>query len=78
MSQSVAVTGRALSKKLHGRFSRFVNSYPPAQVSKHLRCILLDYIHDQMDGGLPLDFDIWLEEFYELFELLDMAAEEAA
>ena len=74
----IPVLNRPLSRKLSGRFSNFVNNYPPAQVSKHLRCVLLDYIHSQLDAGLPLDFNIWLEEFYELFEILDLANEEIA
>lgn len=76
MSQLLPVMNRTLSKRLTGRFSTFLMDHPPAQVSRHLRCVLLDYIHSQLDSGLPLDFDVWLEEFYELFEILDMAGEE--
>jgi hypothetical protein len=76
MSQLLPVMNRTLSKKLTGRFASFLMDHPPGQVSRHLRCVLLDYIHSQLDSGLPLDFDVWLEEFYELFEILDMAGDE--
>ena len=45
-------------------------------VSRHLRCIVLDYIHSQLDTGLPVDFDIYLQELYDLFALLDTADDE--
>ena len=78
MSQLESVMNKMPSKKLMARFAAFVNNYPPKSVSKHLRCMLLDYIHSQLDAGLPLDFDVWLEEFYELFEILDLAGEEVS
>jgi len=63
-------------KKLASRFHQFLETHPPQQVSRHLRCIMLDYIGSQALNGLPVDFDIYAWELYDLFNLLD-AAEDA-
>lgn len=68
---------RHASKKLLDCFQEFINTHPPASVNRHVRCLLLDYVRSRLDTGFPIDFDIYLEEFYDLFELLDRAAEES-
>jgi hypothetical protein len=55
------------------KFSEFVSNHSPAQVSRHLRSVLLGYIEGQLDTGLPADFHIYLWEFNDLFDLLDRA-----
>ena len=66
---------KKLSKKLSAKFHDFIINHPPAQVSKHLRCILLDYISAQSKTGFAPDFDVYICELYDLFELLDAAGE---
>ena len=65
---------KRLSKKLSARFYHFFQAHPPQQVSKHLRCILLDYLGSQAVNGLPTDFDMYAWELYDLFNLLDAAS----
>lgn len=64
------------SKELTGKFYQFIENHSPVQVSRHLRGILLDYIGHQLNTGLPPDFNIYIWELYDLFELLDYAADE--
>jgi len=68
------VIGKKDRKFLSARFHDFLSAHPPLQVSRHLRCVLLDYLSGQLDLGYPADFDNYLWEFYDLFELLDEAA----
>jgi hypothetical protein len=76
MPENVSFELRPLSPGLLNAFQEFVHMHAPALVSRHLRCILLDYIRARVNTGLPVDFEIYLEEFYDLFELLDEAQEE--
>ena len=48
----------------------FIDTTPPLRISKHLRRILLDYIAREKDC-LPVDFDVYLSDFANLFEFLD-------
>jgi hypothetical protein len=77
MSAKIPAERAKSDQRVASKFVDFVNNHPPAQVSQHLRCILLDYIISQLDTGLPLDFDTYLLELYDLFELLDFAAAES-
>ncbi|HSU26789.1 MAG TPA: hypothetical protein VLJ68_00285 [Chitinophagaceae bacterium] len=69
-------SGSKRNKVLTEKFFQFIDHHPPVRVSRHLRNILLDYISHQVETGLPLDFHVYLWELYDLFELLDMAADE--
>ena len=64
-----------LDPKLSEKFHAFILHHPPRQVSRHLRCILLDYIGAQIHSGFPVDFDEWLWELSDPFDLLESAAE---
>ena len=76
MSFSYSAAPGNPSQKLLVRFSAFLRHHKPGSVSRHLRIIILEYIRQQLDDGLPLDFDEWLTEFNALFAVLDLAAEE--
>jgi hypothetical protein len=77
MPKKRPVQSEELSKKLFSKFHDYLSIHPPRQVSRHLRCILLDYISAHVNSGFPLDFDIWVWELYDLFELLDCVSEQA-
>ena len=68
--------GTRHSKFLIDKFKDFISIHSPEQVSRHLRCILLDYISHQLKTGLPTDFHVYLWELFDLFDLLDHAADE--
>lgn len=63
------------NKKLTEEFYRFINSHSPKEVNRHLRLILLDYMGSQVRIGFPLDFNTYLWELSDLFDLLDRAAD---
>ncbi len=63
------------SKKLTEEFYQFINSHSPKEVNRHLRLILLDYKSSQVRTGFPLDFNNYLWELSDLFDLLDSAAD---
>jgi hypothetical protein len=65
-------------KTLVKNFIAFIENHPPAQVSRRLRRLLMDYISSQLATGLPNDFHICLWDLYELFELLDHAGDQLA
>lgn len=62
-------------KRIALLFLKFLEAHPPRKVSRHLRCIVLDYLGAQATNGLPIDFDISAWELYDLFNLLDEAAD---
>ena len=66
---------KRFNKKLTEEFYRFINSHSPKEVSRHLRLILLDYMSAQVRTGFPLDFNEYLWELSDLFDLLDSAAD---
>ena len=74
MSSKRLTRKKRLSKKLSAQFYHFFQAHPPQKVSTHLRCILLDYLGSQAINGLPVDFDMYAWELYDLFNLLDAAA----
>ena len=61
-------------KFISARFHAFLATHPPLQVNRHLRSIFMDYISSQLNTGFPLDFDDYLWELSDLFELMDDAA----
>jgi hypothetical protein len=73
MSKSKRVQKKNPNKVLCSRFEKFLKAHPPAEFSRHLRTVFFDYISLQTKSGFPQDFDIYLGELYDLFELLDFA-----
>lgn len=67
---------KKLSRDLAEKFREFITEHSPSEVSRHLRSLLLDYMIHQQKTGLPLDFDVYLNELSDLFELLDFASDE--
>jgi hypothetical protein len=76
MSEIHPLPKRKLSKELSEKFYSFITDHPPERVSRHLRTILLDYIGYESEIGLPIDFNIYLLELNDLFDLLDCAVDE--
>jgi hypothetical protein len=73
MSKKKRVQKKNVQKDLCTKFEIFINQHPPAEFSRHLRCVFFDYLSIQVGTGFPADFDIYLGELYDLFELLDYA-----
>jgi hypothetical protein len=67
---------KKLSRNLSDKFREFITQHPPSQFSRHLRCLLLDYMTQQRGLGFPLDFHVHLWELSDLFILLDCAEDE--
>ena len=61
---------------LHTAAMQFIADCTPFRFSRNLRKLLLDYISQNKDY-LPVDFDIYLLDFNNLFELLDTIDEVA-
>ena len=64
-----------LSKELADKVRYFVQDTSPARVSKSVRVVFFDYLRNQREG-LPIEFDQVLDDMQNIFELLDIAAEE--
>ena len=64
-----------LSKELADKVRYFIQDTSPARVGKNLRIVFFDYLRNQREG-LPIEFDQVLDDMQNLFELLDVAAEE--
>jgi len=64
-----------LSKELADKMRYFVQDTSPARVGRNLRIVFFDYLRNQREG-LPMEFDQLLDDMQNLFELLDVAAEE--
>ncbi len=73
MPKKKRVRRKDLKKALFTRFEQFISQHPPAEFSRHLRSVFFDYLSIQVRSGFPADFDIYLGELYDLFELLDYA-----
>jgi hypothetical protein len=67
---------KQLGRKLTEKFREFITNHPPSKFSRHLRCLFFDYLQEQSKKDLPLDFDIYVWELYDLFDLLDCAIDE--
>jgi uncharacterized protein (UPF0276 family) len=67
---------KKLSRNLAEKFREFITQHPPSIFSRHLRCLLLEYMIHQQRIGFPLNFDTQLWELSDLFDLLDCAADE--
>jgi hypothetical protein len=76
MSKQDRAPKKKRSSRLTAKFHEFITLHSPVQVSRHLRCIVLDYISYQVNTGLPPDFNVYAWELYDLFDLLDCAADE--
>ena len=75
MSQKEFALAGGNNEILIRQFLDFINNHPPSRVARHLRTILLEYIAQELDTGLPIDFDDTLREMFALFDLLDAASE---
>jgi hypothetical protein len=64
-----------MTNTLHSRIRQFFDQYPPHQVSRHLRAVLIGYLQGQLETGYPPDFQLYLWEFDSLFDILDCAAD---
>ncbi|MHB1920988.1 MAG: hypothetical protein ACYCOO_02010 [Chitinophagaceae bacterium] len=65
-----------LSPALEEKISQFLEYHPPQRISRNLRRILLDYLHQELQVGVPDDIENMLGDLYALFEVLDEAEEE--
>ena len=65
----------ALSQELNDKVRCFIQDTSPMRVSINLRAVLFGYLRIAREG-LPVDFDMGLDDIETLFELLDVAAEE--
>ena len=70
------LTEKQISAALKEEITRFFRTHKAGVFSKHLRCMLLDYLAQELRIGVPLYLDELLWQLYELFELLDMAEQE--
>ena len=59
-----------LNENLQNAIARFYDESVPARVSRNLRRIFFDYLAHEKDA-LPVDFDLYLNDLANLFELLD-------
>lgn len=66
----------ALSPQLEKELIELFENYSSAFLSSKLRWILLDYIKNELDKGLPSDFPEFLEHLNALLDLLDLAERE--
>jgi hypothetical protein len=65
-----------LSKNMREQFALFIQQHPPLPLSISLRNMLLAYIRDHAETGLPVDIENFLWSMEDLFRLLDAAAQE--
>ncbi|TKC00292.1 hypothetical protein [Pedobacter cryophilus] len=64
-----------VNEKLFKAFQAFVESTPAKRLNRNLRKMMLDFLHYNI-GGLPVDFEDYLIDFYYLTTLLDVAEDE--
>jgi hypothetical protein len=57
------------------KFNNFISNHSPEQVSRHLREVLLGFIEARLND-LPYEFQKYLWEYNDLFDLLDTVTEE--
>jgi hypothetical protein len=69
---------RSLSPELIKKLTYFFEDHSPSELNINLRRILLDYLRIELRSAVPLFTEELLSSFYDLFELLDLAAEETA
>jgi hypothetical protein len=67
---------RRLSKELVEKITNLFEDHDPSSLSKNLRRILLDYLRIELRSSVPLFTEELLASIYDLFEILDLAAEE--
>lgn len=65
-----------LSTELVEKITYFFEDHPAAELNVNLRRILLDYLRIELRSAVPLFTEELLSSLYDLFELLDLAAEE--
>jgi hypothetical protein len=65
-----------LSPELIEKITGFFEHHPATELSQNIRRILLDYLRIELRSAVPLFTEELLSSLYDLFELLDLAAEE--
>ncbi len=75
MSTSTTPT-KKLSPTLKHQLRRFCETHYPDRVSRNLRRMLLDYLDNELQVGIPVYLEELIWQLNDLFELLDTAAEE--
>lgn len=55
---------------------RFLETHDPANLSRNLRTMLLEYLATELKVGIPLYLDELLWQLQDLFDVLDLAQEE--
>jgi hypothetical protein len=66
----------SLSPELIEKLTYFFEEHSPQELNTNLRRILLDYLRIELRSAVPLFTEELLSSLYDLFELLDLAAEE--
>lgn len=67
-----------LSNELIEKLTYFFEDHSAQELNINLRRILLDYLRIELRSAVPLFTEELLSSLYDLFELLDLAAEETA
>jgi hypothetical protein len=69
-------TLQKLTPSLTEALTRYFATHHAAKLSRNLRCMLLDYLAHELRIGVPVYTDELLWQLQELFDLLDLAAQE--
>ncbi len=67
---------KKLSPILKHQLRQFCENHYPDRVSRNLRRMLLDYLDNELQIGIPNYLEELLFQLNDLFDLLDVAAEE--
>jgi hypothetical protein len=67
---------KKLSPTLKYQLRRFCETHYPGRVSSNLRRMLLDYLDNELQVGIPCYLEELLFQLNDLFDLLDTAAQE--
>jgi hypothetical protein len=73
---ATTITTKQLTPALAKELSRYFATHNAAKLSRNLRCMLLDYLAYELRVGVPLYTEELLWQLNDLFELLDLAAQE--
>lgn len=67
-----------LSKELIEKITYFFEDHSAQELNTNLRRILLDYLRIELRSAVPLFAEELLSSLYDLFEVLDLVAEETS
>lgn len=67
---------KTLSPELIEKLTYFFQDHPATELSQNIRRILLDYLRIELRSAIPLFTEELLSFLFDLFELLDLVAEE--